>query len=129
MTDRTEPPDDEFGHPIDVELDRTDDVHTEMNGQAIPIETYRTVHDWSTDRSLSTTVVLAVGRVLGTDLAGLPPLNELVDPDGLDRLFTPDHPDHGRTEGRLTFPYAGLRVTIDADGTITLQLEATEGEP
>lgn len=128
MKDNTKPPEIGFEPDVDVELDSTKEMSGGANGHEIPTETYRTVHDWSENRSLSTTVVHAVERVLGTPGAELPPLYEHVDPDGLDSIFASVQSDHVRTEGRITFPYAGLRVMIQADGTITLSIAPEEGE-
>lgn len=128
MTDTTNPPDIEFEPGIDVEQDSAKEIRVEANDHEIPTETYRVVHDWSGDRSLSTTVIHAVQRVLNTPAEELPLLYEHVDPDGLDRLFAPVQSDQGRTDGRITFPYAGLRVMIEADGTITLFITREEGE-
>jgi hypothetical protein len=96
-----------------------------MTGQDTPAETYRAVHDWSENRALSTTVVLAVRRVLETPETELPPLYEHVDPDALDSLFASINSEQVRADGRLTFPYAGLLVAIEADGAIRL---STSGE-
>ncbi|WP_418281926.1 HalOD1 output domain-containing protein [Halorubrum sp. DTA98] len=128
MTDTTKPPDLEFEPGIDVERDSAKEIRIEANGQEIPSEAYRVVHDWSGDRSLSTTVIHAVQRVLNTPEEELPILYEHIDPDALDRLFAPVQSDRSRTDGRITFSYAGLCVMIEADGTITLFITREEGE-
>lgn len=120
MKDDTQTPD------IDFESRTTNERNAGMNGQDRPTETYRAVHDWSENRALSTTVVLAVRRVLGTPEAELPPLFEHVDPDGLDSIFASIQSDQVRAEGRVTFPYAGLQVMIQADGTIILSVAPEE---
>jgi len=73
---------------------------------------YRTHHDWSGDQSLSMTVIDAVSAVSGTDPAELPPLYDAIDPDALDSLFT------AQTEGRVSFEFAGMPVTVHATGEV-----------
>lgn len=58
----------------------------------------------------------------------LQPLYEHVDPDGVDSLGAPVQSDHMRTDGRITFPYGGLRVLIEANETITRFITPGEGE-
>lgn len=60
----------------------------------------------------STAVVEAVAAHEGTDAERLdPPLNDVVDPDALDRLF-----DGRETDARVTFRYRGHEVVVAADG-------------
>ena len=47
----------------------------------------------------------------------LPPLHDVVDPAGLDQLFTPTG-DAARMRGTVSFQYSGYDVTVHADGYV-----------
>jgi hypothetical protein len=81
-------------------------------------ETYRTVHNWKDEDSLSTTVIRTIEAVVGVQSTELPPLYDVVDPDALDQLFRPADTEQQRTPDRLTVHYAGFHATIHADGEI-----------
>lgn len=51
----------------------------------------------------------------------LPPLFEVVDPDALAAIFASPLGGPRRTEGTVTFPYAGYQVAVSADGSITAE--------
>jgi hypothetical protein len=61
----------------------------------------------------SVAVLEAVSDSVGTPAVELPTLNDAIDPDALDELFS-----GRRTSGRVTFRYAGRRVTVHADRTV-----------
>lgn len=71
--------------------------------------------DAATDEPVSVAVVDAVTTATETPLEELPPLTEAVNPDALNELFS-----GCRTDGRVTFWYAGHSVTVAADRTITV---------
>lgn len=48
------------------------------------------------------------------------PLNEVVDPEALDALFEPQPDGRPRGDGRVEFEYYGYMVTVDVDGTVTV---------
>ncbi|MFC6863998.1 HalOD1 output domain-containing protein [Halomicroarcula sp. GCM10025817] len=60
-------------------------------------------------------VVESVADAAGTAPTALPSLTDVIDPDALDALFAGD-----RTNGRVTFRYAGFRVTVDADRRVSV---------
>jgi hypothetical protein len=67
------------------------------------------------DVAPSTAVVQTVTEQSDQDVLDLPPLNDVVDPDALDGLFS------GRdTIGSVNFEYAGYHVTVHADRTVEL---------
>ncbi|RXK49550.1 hypothetical protein EAF64_09770 [Halorientalis pallida] len=70
--------------------------------------------DWSRPDPVSSAVVDAVVSETGTDAVSLPPLEEFIDGDALNRLFTRD------TEGQLTFEYAGLAVVVSTTDGVTV---------
>ncbi|WP_424019113.1 HalOD1 output domain-containing protein [Halorientalis pallida] len=76
-------------------------------------ETTRTI-DWSRPDPVSSAVVEAAVAKTGTDAVSLPPLEEFVDGDALNRLFTRD------TDGRLSFEYAGLAVVVSTLDGVTV---------
>ena len=67
------------------------------------------------DGPVSTTVVQAVADARGTAQLALPPLADTVDPDALDALCA-----EGRAPSSVAFDYAGHRVQVAGDGTVTV---------
>lgn len=49
-----------------------------------------------------------------------PPLNDVVDPAALNRLFEPTGTGDSARNGNLTFQYHGYDVTIYSNGTVEL---------
>ena len=74
---------------------------------------------------VSQRVVERVADATDTDPTELAPLYGYVDPDSLDRLFAATGPRTVRTEGRVTFRWAGCRVVVHADGTVDVDDETT----
>ena len=70
-------------------------------------------------QSVSTDVVLAVAELSDIDYTELEPLNNVIDVDALDRLFTQRNP--GNENDRISFSYQGFQVTVYRDGEILLQ--------
>lgn len=68
-------------------------------------------------RSISVTVVELVAAETGLDPLELPPLGNTVDPEALDRLFA----DGAATEASAQFRFAGCRVSVSADGMVTVE--------
>lgn len=63
----------------------------------------------------SVTVVLSVAAHSNSKTSDLPPLTDVVDPDALDKFI------FSMNEGSVTFPYADFRVTVDADGSVSVE--------
>lgn len=84
-------------------------------------EQLRAKHDFSSSTSLSTDVVFAVAVITDTDPRDMPPLSEVVVPDGLDMLF-PDPQQSADRRCTLVFTYAGCEVTIQENGEIAVRL-------
>lgn len=81
--------------------------------------------DTSCRRSPSRTVIEAVAEAEGIPPEELRPptyasLHDVVDPEALDALFAPRSNGTTRPGGEITFPFCGYRVTVEADGSITL---------
>ena len=66
--------------------------------------------------TLMSAIVEAVARRSESDALDLPPLQEAVEPDVLDALARSSL--DGGASPRLSFRYAGYRITVNADGTI-----------
>lgn len=64
----------------------------------------------------STNVVLSISALEGAGPTDLPPLAETVNPDALDRLFSPST----EVEGSVSFEYAGYEVTVNSDGRLEI---------
>lgn len=80
----------------------------------------RASHDFGMDRSLSTTVVLAVSRARGVEPTELPPLAEVIDPDALDALFAPDGRE-ALLDARVRFEFADRTVCVRRDGEVLVR--------
>ncbi|PSP78477.1 hypothetical protein BRC81_08010 [Halobacteriales archaeon QS_1_68_20] len=73
------------------------------------------------DARISEKVVEAVADAEGTSPLDLrPPLYRVVDPDALDKLFSPPSLEHGQPDGEVTFEYRGYEVTVRADGSVSV---------
>lgn len=85
-----------------------------------PSGTYRTRFR-ATDRLASEAVVEAVAAATQSDPLDLPPIYDAVDPDALSNLFEPSSTGSRRFQGTVTFEYADHLVTVEGEGTITLE--------
>lgn len=80
------------------------------------------------DQSMSVRVVEAVAEAQGIPPERVdPPLFEVVDPDGLDRLFA-DERDVTRDSGRLTFVMGDHEVTVRATGDVEVRPAGARAE-
>lgn len=79
----------------------------------------RSFHATDPDKCISTDIVLAVAEVSGRDPTELRPLNDVINADALDSLFTPERP--GNETDQISFDYQGYRVTVYRDREILLQ--------
>ncbi|WP_161973232.1 HalOD1 output domain-containing protein [Halostella litorea] len=82
---------------------------------------YYAVHDWSSEGSLSVTVVSALSEIDDTDPREMEPLDSYVDPDALDGLFEPRTGNPRDDSGRLELVVDDYHVTIYADGEIVVR--------
>jgi hypothetical protein len=67
-----------------------------------------------TDGRLSFEVVASVAAKTGREPSEMEPLYNVVDTDALDGLFE-------GANGTVRFPYEGYRVTVSADGSVTVE--------
>lgn len=74
------------------------------------------------DCAPSVAVVLALSTVTESDPLTLEVLNDTVDPDALDRVFSPKPDGTPRADGHVTFPVSDHEVTVHGNGAIDLRL-------
>jgi hypothetical protein len=78
--------------------------------------------DGASDPSASERVIEQVAEAEGVSPTALSrPLNEVVDPEALDALFEPQPDGRPRNKGRVEFEYYGYAVSVDADGSVTIE--------
>lgn len=82
-----------------------------------------TPHQTSTSHALPLTeqVVAAVTDASNSSVSDLPPLYEVVNPEALDNLFAQTSAGNIRSDGHVTFAYAGYHVTVTNDGVIDIE--------
>jgi hypothetical protein len=74
------------------------------------------------DRPLSTAVLEHVAQIKHVDPVVLPPLNDAIDPDVLDTLYTRKPTGEPRTGAiTITFMYADCTVSIHSPDTIDVR--------
>lgn len=83
--------------------------------------TYYAQHDFDGPAKLSTTVIHAISEVANIDATDTEStLFQHVDPDALDRLFSPVSSDVPRTSGQVGFNMWGYDVTVYSNGQIVI---------
>ena len=63
---------------------------------------------------LAREVVERVAEVTGTEPTSLPPLHGAIHADALESIFSPSPDGARRTEGTLSFAYAGCQVVVQS---------------
>lgn len=77
-----------------------------------PLQTF----EWTTANGPSSALLRAVSAVADEDPRNMKPLYEVVDPDSLDKIFTPSQHHRGPPSGRVQFEYLDYTVVIKANG-------------
>jgi hypothetical protein len=72
------------------------------------------------DLQYSEEVVRAVAAHDGVDETELPPLYDALDPDALDTVLASAR-DNGRGRASAAFEYAGHRIVVTDDRTVTIE--------
>lgn len=85
-----------------------------------PNDAFRIPVDFTGGLSLSTAVVFAVSSVNGEDPRCAPALQDVIDPDSLDRLFAGTVDTHDAGHLQVSFTYNGYEVTIDGGGWLSI---------
>lgn len=91
-----------------------------MTGDYTASETYRARHDWQRDDELSTTVASALSEVTRQEPFAIRPLDEVIDAEALDRLFSPSG-ESLRLGGHVEFEFAEYDVTVHGNGKIVIR--------
>ncbi|WP_458210846.1 HalOD1 output domain-containing protein [Haladaptatus sp. NG-SE-30] len=65
-------------------------------------------------------IINAVSDATDCPVEELDPLYDAIDPDALDRLYSPTYHGDVRSGGEVTFLYAGYQVVVDGSGTVEL---------
>lgn len=72
-------------------------------------------------KSVCSTVITAIAKAKGVDPRHLTErLNDVIDPDALDRIFEDTLTGRGRTEGRVYFEMSGCEVEVHATGRVSV---------
>lgn len=98
----------------------SDEPSGEDATESAPLHSY-TIAAYMNDGRTCEGVVRALGQVMRTDPHELPPLYTAVACDALEQLFHPRRDGRTRTDVTVTFTYDRYRVTISADGRLTIQ--------
>lgn len=101
---------------------------TSANGDVLPEPgydpqsgTFHAYHD-AEEEDLCISVVTAVAAIKGIDPRELStPLNDRIDPDALDMLFSPAADDAARADEYLRFSVDGFGVRVHSDGHIVIR--------
>ncbi|ELY47965.1 HalOD1 output domain-containing protein [Natronorubrum bangense] len=77
---------------------------------------------------VSTTVLMAVSSVVGTEPDDLESLSACVDPDALNAIVVNWYEDGSRaSDGSITFPFNECLVTVHADGEVVIDPDHSDG--
>ena len=77
-------------------------------------------YDWSESRPVSIAVLEALEVSTGRGPETFGPLNDIIDVDALDNLFTPTASGEGRGPGYVTFEIEDHSATVHSDGSVVL---------
>lgn len=91
-----------------------------QNGIDQQTETYTAHHDWDGAEPITTTVLSVLSEATGDDPIEMEPLNDCVDPDALDKLFSPRQDGTPRHGGSVSFDVNGRTVTVYSDGEVAV---------
>ena len=94
-------------------------------------QSYTVEHDFESSASVTATLTHALSDVAGIDVTEAEfALKDYVDPDALDRLFTPTSDGPQRTGGHVTFNVRGYQTTLYGNGVISIVPPRTrQGRP
>ena len=101
-----------------TELLSDDEQRTTTNQTGLESGVGHTSFPLTADRTVSEQVVQAVATVTGNSITEIEPLNNAVDADALNNLFSKKLDGNMRRGGYLAFEYANHFVTVFASGRI-----------
>lgn len=73
------------------------------------------------DEAVSTAVVFAVSSLEDRQVTSLPPLNESINPDALDRLFESQYSGTVGQPSNVSFTFSDSQVTVTDDEQIVVE--------
>lgn len=79
---------------------------------ADPLATF----DWTTSDSLTIAVVTAVAEEADVDPVTIEPLNEVVDPEAVDKIVASTSYPQGSPNASIEFTYQNYRILVKANG-------------
>lgn len=82
---------------------------------------YHLRYDWRDSEPLSTLIVTALADITGDSPTDLEPLYDRIDPDALDRLFSPNPDGSLGAAGPVTFTFHGHEVTVERHGHVVIR--------
>ena len=71
----------------------------------------------------STRVLIAVADAKECTPDDLEPLYNVINPEALDELFAPQADGTTRSQGSVSFQYAGYQVTVSSEGDVSLEID------
>ena len=77
-------------------------------------------HDWSGSESVAITILRALEESTGTDSRSFGTLNDVVDIDALDNLFSTLRDGSERGPGYVTLEFERHTVTVHSDGEVVV---------
>ncbi|MGM0605839.1 MAG: HalOD1 output domain-containing protein [Halobacteriota archaeon] len=98
------------------------DIDTKRSRRTTPTydlktDTYYVTYDPDGDRSLSTTILLAMMEIERSSVADLEPIRDVINVDSADDLFVSD----SESTSQLEFTYNRYDITVRNDGLITFE--------
>lgn len=82
---------------------------------------YYAQHEFGGSAELTTTLVHAIARITGADMTETEAsLLDHVDPDALNRLFTPKEDGTFRSNSQFSFTMWGYQISVYSDGQIAI---------
>lgn len=84
-----------------------------------PANTYHVYHD-PASTGIGTTIMDALSSIAQKSVSELGPLNEVVDPDALERLFAPQPDGRPRGSGFIHFAIQNFEVSVHSNGHISI---------
>ena len=113
---------------MQTEISTTNDQHRPHYEQANDRYTFH--YDADGSATLSTTIVHAIATVADVDVSqGEFSLYDSIDPDALERLFSPKNDGEKRTGGHVAFTALDHEVYVYANGDVFIYPPAHEPAP
>lgn len=93
----------------------------------VDADRFRATFDSDRD-SICLAVIAVVAVATDREPTDVPPLNDCIDTDALDAVFSAA-PSAGQRAGRISFEYEGFDLTVGSDGTVEAAPVPTGSSP